>query len=347
MTTGNSCSPAWILAIALRRSSSFTGTEAHPESRSWPRVAAAGWGAVSGDGVMGANLSPASHGRAGASAWRKGSSSGQHPAVRLRWFLGLSATLLLVVGLTVVISDGMGDDGGGSTQATDAGGPPTTGSQVLDDAGAIDVAGKVTAIHLEGAVLDPRDVHTPLTISSDRGFGNGGELTGVSVGGKGSSVVWDGGRPFVLSSGPGLRFDPGIVDLVDGEVSLGLQGGVATILEGSYQLDTPVAVGAAGIATPRDSVAFTAKAGARFEAHGDSALELPSEEQHSFTGPGLVHLEGTLEVTTENREQDATTLDLSNGPYELTLSPTEGGGWTISGRVQSKVVGDLHLGGTS
>jgi hypothetical protein len=266
--------------------------------------------------------------------------------VRLRWFLGLSAILLLVVGVTVVISDRMDDGGSGPSQVVD-GATPTTGDQVIDDAGAIDVAGTVTAIHLEGAVLDPREVRTPLTISSDRGLGNGGELTGVSVGGKASSVVWDGGRPFVLSSGPGLRFDQGIVDLVAGKVTLDLQGGVATLLEGSYQLDTPVAVGGTGIATPRDSVAFTAKAGARFEAHGDSALELPGGAQHSFTGPGLVHLEGTLEVTTENREQDATTLDLSNGPYELTLSPTEGGGWTISGRVQSKVVGDLRLGGTS
>ena len=103
---------------------------------------------------------------------------------------------------------------------------------------------------------------------------------------------------------------------------------MATVLAGGYQLDTPVAVGGSGIATPRESVAFTAGAGARFEAHGDAALELPGDAQHSFTGPGLVHLEGRLEVTTENREQDATTLDLANGPYELTLSPTEGGGWT-------------------
>jgi hypothetical protein len=267
--------------------------------------------------------------------------------VRLRWFLGLSAILLLVVGVTVAVSDGLGGDDGDRGSGAGGGTTTTAGSQVLDGEGAIEVAGKVTVVHLEGAVLDPRQVRTPLTISSDRGFGNGGELTGVSVAGKPSSVVWDGGRPFVLSSGPGLRFDPGIVDLVDGKVTLGLQGGVATVLAGGYQLDTPVAVGGSGIATPRESVAFTAGAGARFEAHGDAALELPGDAQHSFTGPGLVHLEGRLEVTTENREQDATTLDLANGPYELTLSPTEGGGWTISGRVQSKVVGDLRLGGTS
>ena len=33
-TTGKSASPDWICVMALRRSSSFTGTEVHPDSRS-------------------------------------------------------------------------------------------------------------------------------------------------------------------------------------------------------------------------------------------------------------------------------------------------------------------------
>jgi hypothetical protein len=57
-----------------------------------------------------------------------------------------------------------------------------------------------------------------------------------------------------------------------------------------------------------------------------------------------VHLVGDLVVTTEQGDQLASSLDLSNGPYELTLSPTEGGGWTVSGRVQSRSIGDLLLG---
>ena len=39
---GKSTSPDWMRAMALRRSSSFTGTETHPDSRSWPTVAGAG-----------------------------------------------------------------------------------------------------------------------------------------------------------------------------------------------------------------------------------------------------------------------------------------------------------------
>ena len=84
---------------------------------------------------------------------------------------------------------------------------------------------------------------------------------------------------------------------------------------------------------------MTSTTGIGTEISEDWIRSLPKAEVH-------VHLEGTLEITTENRVQTATTLDLQQGPYELTLSPSEAGGWTISGRVQSKVVGDLRLGGT-
>jgi hypothetical protein len=268
----------------------------------------------------------------------------------MRWFLALSSAVVVVIGLTVVLHDrldagtGAGDqvvgDGSGALPGGDGG---TTGADDTSS-GNIEVSGKITSIHLERAVIDPQTVKTPLTISSDRGFGNGGELTGVSVGGKDSSVVWDGGRPFVLSSGPGIQLDPVTVDLADGKVRCTLGGSSSVVVAGSYQLDTPVAVGGTGIATPRDSVAFTAGPHAHFEAHGDAALLLGGDTPHTFTGPGLVQLVGDLVVNTEEGEQGATSLDLRSGPFELTLSPTSNGGWTVSGHVQSKVVGDLKLG---
>lgn len=278
--------------------------------------------------------------------------------MRLRWFLAISSVLLIVVGVTVVIDESLGritgaddqaisgTDADAGTDGTDRSTTSTLPGEVDDDArAALAVAGKVTSVHLEGAVLDPREVPTPLTISSERGFGNGGEVTGVEVAGKPSSIVWDGGRPFVLSSGPGIVLDPVDVDLVDGELRCALLRGAHPLRPGEYQLDTPVAVGGSGIATPRDSVAFVAGPSARFEAHGDAALQLSSDQEHTFTGPGLVHLVGDLVVTTEQGDQAASSLDLADGPYELTLAPTEGGGWTVSGRVQSRSIGDLVLGG--
>ena len=272
-------------------------------------------------------------------------------AVRLVRFIALSSVVLLVMGLTVVLHDRL--DGGGSAgdqviSGGDADALPDEDVTTLQDedetSGDLDVSGSITAIHLEGAVLDPRQVPTPLTISSNRGLGNGGELVGVTVSGKPSSVVWDGGRPFVLSSGPGLMLDPLTVDLADGDVRCGLGGGSHTLRPGAYQLDTPVAVGGSGIATSRESVAFEAGAAARFEGHGDAALVLSKDGSHTFTGPGLVHLEGDLIVARLEGAQAASSLDLRSGAFELTLSPTAGGGWTVSGRVQSRVVGDLLLG---
>ena len=263
--------------------------------------------------------------------------------MRSRWFLALSSIVVAVVGLTVVLHDRL-DDGTAAGDQVIGDGSATTSPDDGSSSGNLEVAGRITAIHLEGAVLDPQTVTTPLTISSDRGFGNGGELTGVTVSGKDSSVVWDGGRPFVLSSGPGIVLDPVTVDLADGKVRCSLSGTSSSVVAGSYQLDTPVAVGGTGIATPRESVAFTAGPRAHFEAHGDAALLLGGDTPHTFTGPGLVHLEGDLVVNSEEGAQAAKSLDLRSGPFELTLSPTEGGGWTVSGHVQSKVVGDLRLG---
>ena len=57
-----------------------------------------------------------------------------------------------------------------------------------------------------------------------------------------------------------------------------------------------------------------------------------------------MHLVGNLVVTSEQGAQAASSLDLTDGPFELTFSPTEGGGWTVSGRVQSQRLGDLLLG---
>jgi hypothetical protein len=268
--------------------------------------------------------------------------------VRLRLFLALTSVLLVAVAVTVVLSDRLDSGAKGSDQVLSDGGGEGDGSGAVDDGsdGSLPVAGRVTEVHLEGAVLDPRQVDTPLTISSDRGLGNGGEITGVEVDGRPSSIVWDGGRPFVLSSGPGLVLDPVIVDLVDGKLRCTLADGAHSLPAGDYQLDTPVAVGGSGIATPHDEVAFTAGPHALFRGEGDAALDLSQDGGHTFRGPGLVHLVGRIEIATEQGKQTVSSVDLANGPYQLTLSPTEGGGWTVSGRIQSKVIGDLVLGGS-
>lgn len=275
--------------------------------------------------------------------------------VRFRLFLAMYSVLLAVIGLTVVANDRLDAGSGGADQVVSPG--PDTGASADGNGAAtvdrndpptyLEVSGLLTEVHLEGAVMAPRVVDTPLTVVSERGLGNGGELTGVSVNGKPSSIVWDGGRPFLLSSGPGLVLDPVEVDLIDGEIRCRLGGGAHSVGPGTYQLDTPVAVGGSGIATPRDAVAFVATRTSRFEAHGDAALVLAAGAPHTFTGPGLVHLEGDLRIDHAQGAQMVRTLDLRSGAFELTFAPTEGGGWTVSGQVDSEIVGDLVLGAPS
>jgi hypothetical protein len=295
--------------------------------------------------VMGANLSSGSQGRPDDDllSWldppppKHRRPDGGEP-VRLRLFLTLMAALALVVASTVIIFNQFSDDGSGgptraaatSTTLVDTDGD---GATLVPAAGQVRLSGTVTAIHLEGALLQPRTVPAPLTISSDRGFGNGGEITGLSVEGKPASIVWDGGRPFVLSSGKGLVLDPVTVDLVPDGLRLLLGGASHALVPGSYQLDTPVAVGTTGIATPRDSVTFNAPQGARFEAHGDASMLLGKDSpEHRFAGPGKVHLEGDLAVVDENgRATSATDFDLAEGRFDLTFSPDDDGRWTIVG----------------
>jgi hypothetical protein len=256
--------------------------------------------------------------------------------VRLRWFLMMTAILVATVGLTVVISEGLDAGGEGGDQVvagpdgTTAPGEQTTTTRVdtVPADGQTTVRGTVTAVHLEGAVLEPRPVPTPLTVVSDRGFGNGGEITGASVDGADKTIVWDGGRPFVLSAGGALVLDPVTVDLAPEGLRLGLSGAAHAFQQGTYQLDTPVAVGATGVAEARDAVTFEASTTTLFEPRGDAALHLPATAARRLLGPGTVVLEGALEATDATGTRTVARIEMPMGAFDLTLTPSPGG-WTV------------------
>ena len=268
----------------------------------------------------------------------------------LRRFLLMSVALLAAGGVTYLASErlDLGGDGGdqvvsgpdgtvapGTGDTTTTTGP--TGS-VVPAPGQTQVTGVVTVVGIDDAVLDPRNVPTPLTVVSDRGFGNGGELTGVTVDGQPASVVWDGGRPFVLVSGGGLELDPVRVDLTPEGLRLTLGGGAHAVQPGSYELDAPVAVGTAGVASARDGVAFTADGSSLFEAKGDAGLVLTGDAPRRFLGPGTVRLEGTLEITDADGTRTVSTIEATSAAFELTLTPVAGGGWSVTATLQGETV---------
>lgn len=261
--------------------------------------------------------------------------------MRLRLFLAMTAAVAVVAGLTALAYNGidLASDGGDQVVS----GSATTGSTTPegDDAdgalapGEVRVSGTVTTVLIAGAVLDPREVPTPLTITSERGFGNGGELTTVEVDGEPASIVWDGGRPFELTSGGSLVLDPLNLALTPEGLRAVLGHGNHAFTPGTYRIDTPVAVGRAGIATPRDSVTFTAIEGSLFEGRGDAAILFPPEAPRHFIGPGKVVMGGTLEVTDLDGTRTATAVTTeAPSAFDLTFTPDGAGGWTVDGLVE-------------
>jgi hypothetical protein len=263
--------------------------------------------------------------------------------VQLRWFLTLASIVLLVVAGTVVIHDKLSDDD--STTATTLPGDTTVTTSGAP--GASTVTGQVTAVHLTGAVLDPRVLSTPFTMTATRGFGNGAQLPGVRVNGAISYINWDGGRPFVLSSGPGIQLDPATADLTPDGVRLLVGDTAEPFLPGTYRLDTPVAVGGAST-TPveKDAVTFTVQDGdgAQLQPTGDASILLGDGGAVHLKGPGRVHLVGSFTVTVDGKRHSAKTLDLDAGPYDLVFTPASGGRWSVAGEVQSQRGNDLRLG---
>jgi hypothetical protein len=264
-------------------------------------------------------------------------------AMRFRWYLLVAAWAVAAIGLGAVIVEGQDDATDGSDQvldrpdATGAPASPADQGEVTDDpvirpaSGQVRISGTVTVLRLEGALLEPRLVPTPLTVVSDRGFGNGGEITGAQVARRDSEIVWDGGRPFVLSSGPGLVLDPVSVELVPEGLRLLLGGGVHGLEAGEYRLNTPVAVGSGGLATAHDALTFLAGPDTLFAASGDTALVLGPAGPHRFLGPGGIHLEGDLEVLDDRGRSAQSTFDIGEGAFDLVLTPGAAGGWTVTG----------------
>ena len=263
--------------------------------------------------------------------------------VRLRWFLTMTTILLATAAVTVLAvtffdrpSDGADQvvappPAAGATSTSTAPAPTVLG------AGAVRVTGTLTAAHLEGAVLAPREVAVPFTVTADRGFGNGGRVTGVLVDGSPATIEWDAGRPFVLSSGVALVLDPIAMDVVPEGLRLDLAGAVHALLPGDYHLDTPVAVGTSGVASARESVDFEAIEGSAFEGRGDAAIVLPASQPRRVVGPGVAHLEGSLQLTDAAGTRTITRLDAAEGPFDLTLTPSPDGGWAVDGRLGGQV----------
>lgn len=287
----------------------------------------------------GANLSPVPSGRPRGERLEPTGQTGQPGSVRLRLFLLMTAVLVATAGATAAVDEQLsrrsGEDqtiGGG----TDVSAGSTSSTQA--PAAEIVITGSATGGHLDGAEIEPATIATPLTLTAERGFGNGAEITAVDVDGLPSAIVWDGGRPFALASGGALILGRVRIDLASGELHLGLAGATHRFEPGTYTVDTPVAVGSTGVGRALEAVTFEAGVASLLEANGDTSLTLAADGAVRASGGGPLHLEGAFTLVEGSTTRSVSSIETTAGDYDLSLTPAPDGRWTIRAAVRGRVV---------
>ena len=248
----------------------------------------------------------------------------------MKYFVGLLALLGLAAGLTfggytlwdhAVATRTGADDNGGVIGGGPSGGTDTTATTTPAPK-QVTVTGTVFSLHAEGAVMAP--LALPLTITTpERGEGSGATIKAIMVDGKPSSIEWDAGLPFELSSegdGGALVVAPLTVDADRDHVYVSYDDAAHGFAPGSYHLDTPVAVGTGGLATPVKSVTFDATAASTVTFRGNASTTFDAHDL-SLRGPGRVVLDGDLTVLQPDGSKTRTLqVTLDTGPFQIDLA---------------------------
>jgi hypothetical protein len=177
-----------------------------------------------------------------------------------------------------------------------------------------------TLTHLGGTDVVAPALRLPLQ------FPAGGRATieEAIVSGARSTIVWDGGRPFVLEGDGAIDLGPIRLGVErDGTATYALSDGVRVLVKGRYLVRTPVAVGTGGLARARDQVDFTADEETTIETQG-VAVTKPPASLH-LEGPGSLLLDGEFTIRTREGSRSATHLDFGPGPFVLELTPSTDG----------------------
>jgi hypothetical protein len=197
------------------------------------------------------------------------------------------------------------------------------------------VSGRADHVTVDDAVVDP--IPTPLTVTTpERGLGAGARIEGALVGGQPATIQWDAGTPFVLrGAGGGLATDPVHVEIGPSGAVVRLDGAVHGFVPGRYELDSPVAVGRSGLATPQDTVTFDATEQTTIEFTGNATVPLPGE-RWVLKGPGRLDAQGDFSVRTASGRGERSHVRFGEGAFELTVSRVDG-----SLQLQATVQGPL------
>jgi hypothetical protein len=204
--------------------------------------------------------------------------------------------------------------------------PPSTEDVTVLPPGQVEVTGTVTRLVAMDAASDP--ILAPFTIQPGTVGVTRAVIEGVEVDRKPSTIAWDGGRPLPIT-GEGGGLDLGAANLtVDASgYTWALEGATRGLLAGKYKCNFNVAVGSGGVASPRDSVVFTATDETVLDVtKGGAFVKLPPGPlQIQATKRTTAVIEGGLSVRTNEGTTRARAIQFGPGLYDITLAPTPGG----------------------
>jgi len=218
----------------------------------------------------------------------------------LPWLIGVLAAALTVGGVAQIVAE--------RTEPVIE--TTITEREVLPE-GQAEVSGTIDGFTADEAVGLDR-LAMPIEIETGRAT-----IEGAIVDGERAAIVWDGGRPFRLSGDGAIDLGPTHVEMGVGSVFWSIDG-LRILVPGSYRLDTPVAVGAGGLARPRDTVEFTADEETTIDTTGGSAVQrgLPVH----LEGPGTFSADGRFSVRTRDGTVEATHLEFGPGPFVVDVA---------------------------
>ena len=240
----------------------------------------------------------------------------------IAYFVALVLSAVAVgVGIQVVAANTSALDrfkgGAGTTTTTVDIGPAPPAGQTF-------VRGTIDKLTAEGAQGAPSLIPAPFTLNAvDRGVGRA-TIENALVAGKRTTIVWGGGTPLPISgTGGALDLAGAKVDVDASGATWTVDGGARVLKPGAYRAGAPVAVGATGVAAPRDSVDFTADAQTTISARSGVVVKIAPAPME-LTGPGKVTATGQLQVRDQKTLMPAAGVDLGEGPYTVKLNPVAG-----------------------
>lgn len=203
-------------------------------------------------------------------------------------------------------------------------------------AGQVVVTGTVTSLEMGTAAAD--GLAFPLTLEADEQGAGRAHIEPAIVDRKpGAVLAWDSGRPLPITGAGSLEFaGPVRLAIVAGQARWYLDGAARRMTAGSYRLGSTVAVGRAGLAQPRDAVAFDAGQKTTLQtAHG--VYVVASEDVHA-EGPSGLTARGRLRMEhPDGSTESVSGIDFRNGPLLVDLT-REGDTWKIRALLQGAVV---------